>query len=174
MLYCVYRRCLWKRNLMRGRLAPLPPEPTCVPALNGFGYIYKPEKPKANATDKEKQEYKDDLRRWKIALDKSTWGFERREYKRTQKQLLNSKHGQVRRAREKNAFVEVVDPLVVFERDNWICQLCGYPVSKLRGRETIDVASLDHIIPLAKGGKHSYANTQLAHFTCNSRKGARV
>lgn len=159
---------------MLGRTQPLPPEPTCVPVVNGLGYIYKPEKPSKNATIQEKEEYKLELRRWKYALKKSTWGFEKREYERTKKQLQSSKHSQIRRAREKNAFVEVIDPLVVFERDNWICQLCNHPVSKLRGRETIDIASIDHIIPLAKGGKHSYDNVQLAHFTCNSRKGARV
>lgn len=30
--------------------------------------------------------------------------------------------------------------------------------------------TLDHIIPLAAGGAHTYANVQLAHFLCNSRK----
>jgi 5-methylcytosine-specific restriction endonuclease McrA len=33
---------------------------------------------------------------------------------------------------------------------------------------------LDHIVPLARGGEHSYANTQPAHPTCNRRKGAKV
>ena len=30
--------------------------------------------------------------------------------------------------------------------------------------------TMDHIIPLSKGGGHSYKNIQLAHFGCNSRK----
>lgn len=34
-------------------------------------------------------------------------------------------------------------------------------------------ASLDHRVPLAKGGKHSMANCQLAHLDCNVLKGAR-
>ena len=33
-------------------------------------------------------------------------------------------------------------------------------------------ATLDHIVPLAAGGAHSYANVQCAHFICNSVKGA--
>ena len=72
----------------------------------------------------------------------------------------------------KNAFVEKVDPLIVFERNNWICQLCQTPVSKSKNRNLVDIASLDHIIPISKGGEHSYANTQLAHLSCNIRKGA--
>lgn len=33
--------------------------------------------------------------------------------------------------------------------------------------------SLDHVIPMSKGGAHSYANTQLAHWLCNVTKGNR-
>jgi|SRR6187549_89156 len=66
--------------------------------------------------------------------------------------------------------VETVDPLIVFERDKWICQLCNDPVDpKIPGRERMG-ASLDHITPLSVGGEHSYANTQLAHLHCNSSK----
>jgi 5-methylcytosine-specific restriction endonuclease McrA len=31
---------------------------------------------------------------------------------------------------------------------------------------------IDHVIPLARGGEHSYANAQAAHGPCNMRKGA--
>jgi 5-methylcytosine-specific restriction endonuclease McrA len=30
--------------------------------------------------------------------------------------------------------------------------------------------SLDHILPLARGGAHDHSNLQLAHRICNSRK----
>lgn len=32
--------------------------------------------------------------------------------------------------------------------------------------------TIDHIIPLSKGGLHSWNNIQLAHLSCNSSKGA--
>jgi hypothetical protein len=93
--------------------------------------------------------------------------------KKKQKIRLSSlAGGQVRRVRMKNAFVESVDYLTVFEKNNWICQLCNRPVSKLRDKRLVDSASLDHIIPISKGGEHSYANTQLAHLSCNLIKGA--
>lgn len=69
-----------------------------------------------------------------------------------------------RRARKLNAFVEVVDPIVVFHRDKGKCGICMKrvdPVSKWH---------VDHIIPLVKGGNHSYANVQLAHGRCNQQK----
>jgi 5-methylcytosine-specific restriction endonuclease McrA len=33
---------------------------------------------------------------------------------------------------------------------------------------------VDHVVPLARGGEHSYANTQPACPPCNMSKGARV
>jgi 5-methylcytosine-specific restriction endonuclease McrA len=71
-----------------------------------------------------------------------------------------------RRARKLNAFVEDVDPTVLFERDEGLCGICGKPVD-------LTIAHVDHAIPLARGGEHSYANTQLAHPHCNLSKGAR-
>ena len=55
----------------------------------------------------------------------------------------------------------------VVERDGYVCQLCGLPV------EPSDV-HLDHIEPWSKGGRHTLANLQVTHSTCNIRKGARV
>jgi 5-methylcytosine-specific restriction endonuclease McrA len=31
--------------------------------------------------------------------------------------------------------------------------------------------SLDHVVPLAEGGLHTYANTRIAHLTCNITRG---
>jgi 5-methylcytosine-specific restriction endonuclease McrA len=77
----------------------------------------------------------------------------------------------VRRARHRGAFVERVDRSLVFERDAWICQLCGLPVdASIAGQWDPQRASLDHIIPLFRGGEHSYANTRLAHLGCNLRR----
>ena len=109
---------------------------------------------------------------WKFALRHSTWGFEQRESEKLKKKRINSIGSHTRRARMKDAFVEKVDSSIVFERNNWICQICQTPVSKLSDRNLVDIASLDHIIPIARGGEHSYSNTQLAHLSCNLRKGA--
>lgn len=68
-----------------------------------------------------------------------------------------------RRALLRDAFVEDVDIAAIYERDGWVCGICGEPV-----HEGDD--SLDHIIPLAKGGTHEPANVQLAHRSCNYSK----
>lgn len=79
----------------------------------------------------------------------------------------------VRRARLRGAYVETVNVVQVYERDRWRCQLCGKPVQKRKQAPHPLSPSLDHIIPLSKGGTHEPANCQLAHFICNSRKGNR-
>lgn len=77
----------------------------------------------------------------------------------------------VYRSRMRVARVERFDPLAVFERDGWICQICGSRTpQKYRGTYHDRAPELDHIFPLAKGGEHSMANTQCACRACNIHK----
>jgi 5-methylcytosine-specific restriction endonuclease McrA len=61
---------------------------------------------------------------------------------------------------------------LIAERDDWCCGICDEPVDRALDVPHPMAPTLDHIVPLAKGGKHIEANVQLAHFICNSRKGA--
>lgn len=61
----------------------------------------------------------------------------------------------------------------LIERDKGICQICGQPVDATdiqRGHVMRKYPSLDHIVPLSKGGTHTWDNVQLAHMGCNSGK----
>lgn len=79
-----------------------------------------------------------------------------------------------RRARQRGAEAQRVDPFVVFDRDGWRCQLCRRRTPKgSRGSLSDDAPELDHIVPLSKGGAHTYANTQCACRRCNGLKGSR-
>jgi len=76
-----------------------------------------------------------------------------------------------RKALQRGVTVESVNPLVVFERDMWACYLCGGAAPQvLRGTLYDDAPELEHVVPLAKGGSHSYANTRCAHRRCNREK----
>lgn len=77
-----------------------------------------------------------------------------------------------RRAAKANTTVGAVVRHQVFERDDWTCRLCGEPVDKRARVPHHHAATIDHIVPLAKGGQHTYSNVQCAHFICNTRKGA--
>lgn len=79
-----------------------------------------------------------------------------------------------RRARERAAFVAPVDHIEIFERDGYICQLCGTGVLPFVNHRHRLYPSIDHIIPLAKGGTHEPSNVQTAHRGCNSSKGPRL
>jgi hypothetical protein len=78
-----------------------------------------------------------------------------------------------RRALRHNAFVATVNSTSIFERDNWVCQLCHKKVDKNVHRNHWDYPTIDHIIPLVKGGTHEPSNVQCAHMGCNNQKGAK-
>jgi 5-methylcytosine-specific restriction endonuclease McrA len=89
-----------------------------------------------------------------------------RRYAEQNRSKLTQKESR-RRAKKLNVFIEDVDPDFVFERDNGVCGICSKPVVK-------SAMAIDHIIPLARGGDHSYNNVQLAHPWCNSKKGYKL
>lgn len=77
----------------------------------------------------------------------------------------------VRRARKRACHVEAVDPFKVFNRDGWRCQMCKIRTPKTkRGSYDDNAPELDHIIPISKGGEHSYRNTQCSCRKCNREK----
>lgn len=80
--------------------------------------------------------------------------------------------GHVARARRYGVPIEYFDKWKVYERDGWICQVCHRPVDKGLSWPHTECASLDHIVPLSRGGAHCEANAQLAHLACNTGKGA--
>ena len=57
---------------------------------------------------------------------------------------------------------------VLAERDHWRCHLCNKAVSKTAPRNTPKGGTLDHLVPLSKGGTHTWTNVKLAHHRCNS------
>lgn len=53
---------------------------------------------------------------------------------------------------------------LVYERDEWRCRFCG----------TEERLSIDHIVPLSRGGTNDLDNLQTLCRSCNSKKGAKV
>lgn len=76
--------------------------------------------------------------------------------------------------RRANAGTADYNRLDVFKSDRWICQLCGEKIDfKLKDQHPM-MASIDHIIPIAKGGKDVRKNVQSCHLVCNCRKNDRI
>ncbi len=77
-----------------------------------------------------------------------------------------------RRAVERGAEADSIDPFRVFYRDGWRCQICGKATPKARrGTCSSNAPELDHRVPVSKGGKHTWGNVQCACRACNAAKG---
>lgn len=72
-----------------------------------------------------------------------------------------------RRALKRGATIEAVDRNEVYLRAGGICGICNKHVP-------LDKMTIDHVIPLIKGGAHSMQNVQIAHLSCNSAKGSKI
>jgi hypothetical protein len=72
------------------------------------------------------------------------------------------------RARAAGVPFEHVDRLTVYIRDYWICGICGGCIDLAHDYPDPDTATLDHVVPISRGGPHTY--TQCAHLACNVYK----
>ena len=57
--------------------------------------------------------------------------------------------------------------ILIFEKDNWICEYYGEEVIK-------DNATLDHYIPQSKGGKNIKDNLRTLCLVCNAIESGKV
>lgn len=78
-----------------------------------------------------------------------------------------------RRAKKYGVPFERFDKLDIYERDGWICGICLDHVDANLIYPDPMSASLDHVIPLSRGGGHLESNAQCSHLSCNVRKGVR-
>lgn len=62
---------------------------------------------------------------------------------------------------------------VIYERDGWVCQLCGEPIDRTLAWPDMMRASVDHIVPVSMGGSNETTNLQAAHMQCNVATGNR-
>jgi hypothetical protein len=74
------------------------------------------------------------------------------------------------RARLAEATIEEFRLVDVFERDGWTCQICMEPIDPALKAPNQWARSIDHRVPLSRGGPHSFDNCQAAHLWCNSVK----
>lgn len=75
-------------------------------------------------------------------------------------------HTQQRRAIQASAFVDSIDMAALFQMHSGKCGICGKTITAKW--------DLDHIVPLSRGGLHSWQNVQPTHPKCNRVKNASV
>lgn len=82
----------------------------------------------------------------------------------------NREKGTLNRARRAGATVWPALRRRVFERDGYVCQLCGQPTDTTSAWPHPNAPTLDHFTSLRRGGDHVEANLVTAHSRCNSHK----
>lgn len=74
------------------------------------------------------------------------------------------------------AYDKTINLARLYERDGGICQICGGACDwddRRYGNCGPTYPSIDHIVPFASGGAHTWDNVQLVCCDCNSRKGVK-
>lgn len=81
------------------------------------------------------------------------------------------------RYNEENLIDKDITVKVLYKRDKGICYICGGKCdfkdhTQINGHFTAgpNYPSIDHVIPIARGGMHTWDNVKLAHHYCNSTK----
>lgn len=68
------------------------------------------------------------------------------------------------RARKLGIPYDLIDLRTVYAHHHGICGICHESVS-------LETFTIDHIVPVSRGGPHLFENLQPAHRACNSLKG---
>ena len=81
----------------------------------------------------------------------------------------------MRNARARGAVErEAVDKKVLAERYGRKCHICGGQIPENVDRFHPLYFTMDHVVPLAEGGAHTYENVKPAHASCNKQKSAKL
>jgi len=93
---------------------------------------------------------------------------QRRIYLKTQKGMeMYKRQTQNRYALRKASYVTRVDTVKLFYDSPKKCFYCGKEL-------TLKTMTIDHFVPLSKGGKHEIENLRICCRTCNTSKGAKL
>lgn len=64
-----------------------------------------------------------------------------------------------------------IDHFTLFELHGWTCIICRNPINRHLRLPNWFAATVEHIVPLAQGGTHTWDNVAPAHYKCNMTKG---
>lgn len=64
-----------------------------------------------------------------------------------------------------------IDHLLLFELFGWYCYVCREPIDRHVRKPNWLAATVEHLVPLCKGGTHTWDNVAPAHARCNFAKG---
>lgn len=119
-------------------------------------------------SDPDRKEKKRQMVRVSMEKNKAAYAEKRREYLKTDAGIaMYRKQTQKRYSMTKAAFVEDVNPMELFIEQGGVCYLCKSTFS-------FKEMELDHVHPIARGGKHERSNCKMACVRCNRSKGSKT
>lgn len=108
----------------------------------------------------------------------SKWGQQccSNECSRKRKNRLREKKRSIRtkRAKANGKYDNSITLEKVFKRDKGVCYLCGRHLSLKTYYNDPSAPTIEHVIPIIKGGTHTWDNVRLACRKCNNRKGTKL
>jgi len=108
-------------------------------------------------TPKEYKKYRDRHRQYELT------------YSRTHREDVYARQAARRVLVRGSLTVETITLSEIAKRDSFRCQICRRTLKMdATGRFK---PTLDHIVPVSLGGAHNYENLQLAHLSCNAKRG---
>lgn len=100
-----------------------------------------------------------------------------KEKRRAEKKQFRIEHPDIIRNRNRRrkavlrgAKTEAYRDVDIFERDKWVCGICSLLIDKNLKHPDNMSRSIDHIVPISKGGMDCPDNVQAAHLVCNIKK----
>lgn len=90
------------------------------------------------------------------------------------KACANRHWGNVRARQRRRATTARYIDRAIFDRDGWICHICKASVDPTLPRTHDAGATIDHVIPLSRGGTDEPSNVATAHWRCNREKRAKL
>jgi hypothetical protein len=126
-------------------------------------------------------EYRADSTKCSVACQQAAWytshaemvGKRQMEWKRTHRDAVRDS-GHRRRAKARGNEAEWIDAVLLWHRDEGLCWICSRPVDPNLTYPDMMSKSIDHVIPIARGGGHVWTNVAIAHLRCNVAKSAKV
>lgn len=101
---------------------------------------------------------------------KSNSKFCSKECLKKQQAFISNRHKDFRRRVAKTKESKEITLQALYKRDKGICWICGKPCDITLDSNDKYYPSIDHVVPIAKGGRDLWDNVKLAHRICNSVK----
>lgn len=120
--------------------------------------------------------------RWLIqCAECGEWAIRKKKSKFCSHHCLAKNTSRTRKAKKRSTSskTETISLYSLIERDNGICYICGGEVDitdcTIRNGGFVTgrtYPTIEHLIPLSKGGTNTWDNIKLAHYYCNVLKGS--